>query len=122
MIGCPVPESYVRASELALENVNNLDSNIDIFCKNYYSFITKDTEEKVKAGAMEEAIRKEVLDNVEKQLANLKEQSIINKQFIIMAHDYAHEKGLKIEDVINGMKAVNSACPEIINFINKLKG
>jgi hypothetical protein len=122
ILGCPVPDSYIKASELALENVNNFDSNIDIFCKNYYSFIAKDTEDKVKAGIMEETSRKEILDNVEKQLANLKEQSIINKQFVIMAHDYAHEKGLNIEDVIIGMNAINETTPLIIDFINRLKG
>lgn len=122
LIGCPMPEAYVRSSEIALQNSKNLDANVDIFAKNYYTFIAKDTERLVKEGKMNEEARTKVLENVEKQMANLKEQSVINRKFVLVAHDQAHEEGLDVNDVLLAIKTVNESYPDIKEFIDKLKG
>jgi hypothetical protein len=120
--GCPPPESYVKSTELGLENAANLDKNIDILAKNYYTFIKQDTAKEVKAGNMTEADRGKVLEDVEKQMTNLKEQAVINTKVIALAHDYVHGSKLTIEDVLAGIKTVGRATPEILAFIEKLKG
>jgi len=122
LVGCPPPESYVRSTELALENSGNLDSNVDTLAKNYFQFISKDTSRLVAEGKMTEEARKEVLQNVEEQMANLKQQSLINRKFCLLAHDFVHDKKLTIEEVVAGIQTVNKATPEILEFIEKLKG
>lgn len=122
LAGCPTPTSYVKATELGLENSVNLDKNSETLALNYFSFISKDTQRMVEAGEMKEETRKEVLDQVKEQMATLKEQAFINRKFVLLAHDRAHDSGLSIEDILAAIQTVNKATPEILEFYDKMKG
>jgi len=122
LVGCPTPQSYIRSTEIALENSGNLNANVDILASNYYKFISQDTQKQVTAGEMDEVTRTAVLGNVEEQVSTLKEQTIINGKFVALAHDWVHNKTLTIEEVLAAIQTVNQSAPEIQEFINKLKG
>jgi len=122
MVGCPTPASYIKATELGLENSINLDNNVETLGLNYYRFISEDTKRLVVVGEMEETARTEVLAQVKDQLAAMKEQSLINKEFVALAHDQAHAEGLSIEEVLATIQTINKATPEILEFYDKLKG
>jgi hypothetical protein len=122
LVGCPTPGSYIKASEMGLENAINLDKNVEILGENYFNFISKDTERLVAAGSMTKEARATVLKQAKESVANLKEQSIINKHFVNLAHDWVHSNGLKPEEILAMIKTVNEATPEVLKFIDKLKG
>lgn len=121
LLGCPTPDSYIKSSELALENSINLDKNIETVSSNYFNFIFKDTERLVKANEMTEEVREKILANAKEQVTTIKEQSLLNKEFVSLAHDWVHSKGLKPEEVLSIIKTVNSATPEVLDFLDKLK-
>jgi hypothetical protein len=121
LMGCPTPDSYIKSSEMALQNSANLDKNVEIVSSNYYNFIFKDTERLLKAGTMNEETRKEILENAKDQVTTLKEQSVLNKEFIKLAHDWVHTKGLKPDEILAVLKTVNQATPEVMKFLDSLK-
>lgn len=122
LLGCPTPDSYIRSSELALENSINLDKNIETICQNYYNFIFQDTLKLFKSFKMTEEVREKILTNAKDQVSTAKEQSVINLEFIKLAHDWVHNKGLKPEEILGMIKTINDATPEVLDFIDKLKG
>lgn len=122
LIGCPTPESYIKATELAVENSANLDKNVEVVASNYFKFIAQDTKKKVEAGEMNAETREAILKDVKTQVSNIKEQSIINREFVKLAHDWVHSKGLKPEEMLAVIKTINEATPEVLKFIDKLKG
>jgi hypothetical protein len=121
MVGCPTPDSYIKSSELALENSINLDKNIETVSSNYFNFIFKDTERLVKNNEMGEETRQKILKNAREQVVNLKEQSLLNREFVKLAHDWVHSKGLKSEEILSIIKTINEATPEVLDFVDKLK-
>ena len=121
LLGCPTPDSYIKSSELALENSINLDSNIETICENYYNFIFQDTLKEVSKGAMTEEIREKIVTNAKDQVSTAKEQSILNKEFVKLAHDWVHSKGLKPEEMFAIITTINKATPEVLSFLDKLK-
>ncbi len=122
LLGCPTPDSYIKSSEIGLENSINLDKNIETVSSNYYNFIFQDTQKEVSKGAMTKEVRSKILANAKDQVSTIKEQSLLNKEFVKLAHDWVHSKGLKPEEMLSIIKTINEATPEVLSFIDKLKG
>ena len=121
LLGCPTPDSYIKSSELGLENSLNLDKNVETVSSNYYNFIFQDTQKLVAKGEMTKEIREKILANTKDQVSTIKEQSLLNKEFCKLAHDWVHSKGLKPEEMLSIIKTINEATPEVLSFVDKLK-
>ena len=70
---------------------------------------------------MTEEVREKILTNAKDQVSTAKEQSILNKEFVKLAHDWVHSKGLKPEEMFAIITTINKATPEVLSFLDKLK-